>query len=209
VTWVALQAECEKALDLLAKGVAMERRGEFVGIVRDYIDRLERTADERGVKLKQVAEETLAKPGRPREVIGRFLDDGTIFLLQVPVYDLAWLSDLVTEQFELRLVLRPEEASGAWRGVSLTYRVIETLPQPGDFLLSLCVQSFGERDDGSGEVRFAVASFVIAGEYAPGQAPTSTEVTASQICDALARGVVRAEMRRTPTGVEVHFEDVR
>lgn len=199
------RAECEQALDFLAGDdpEGGEQRRELVAVVYDYIENLERLLSVRGETVKAPSDRT-----RHREVFARFLDNGAALVLQVPAYDLHWLADLTSRRGDVGLVLRPQEPTGeAWRLVPMTCFVVEGAPVPGDLALTLSVRGLDlEQNAGGGAAHFSVVQLTVV-EPAPEAAPTAGGVTARGILEAIEAGRVKAAIRRTPTGIEVHFED--
>jgi len=203
----------EEAMGLLEAGaVESDRRHELAGIVRDYVEQLERMANVRGEKLKEIARGALSPPGRRREVTGYFCDGGREFVMGVLAYDEAWLADFCEAIGSDPLLLRPETGKQVpedWRDYAMPFTVedVKDGAQPGDLQLVLKLRSYGELPEGGAVAHFFVRS---AGLVRP-NAPTDEHrdpITASRICEAIAKGVVRADVRRTPAGITVHFEDV-
>jgi hypothetical protein len=192
-----LRGECMRALQELEKDAGECRE------VRDYLEVLEQTANERGEKLRELAEAALAPRTRQREITGRFIEMGKVFLLTVVSYDLSWLVQLTAVHREPTLLLRPKEPEEVWvSGVPSEFLVAER-SEPGDIILKLRTTGFAQLEDGGGEARFDVVSRE---GVKPSVLPTG--ITARAIQEALDQGQVRATLQRTAQGFGVHFEDV-
>lgn len=199
--------EYSRALALLGAGEADPvRRARLVGIVQDYVEHLERVANTRGEKLRGIVQQAVTPAQREREVLGMFTEDLRVLTLNVPVYDASWFADLV-DRPQIEITLRQQQEDGQplsdWRTQLTHFLVVETL-EAGDLVLQLSDgNAFGADPLGGVRAQFFVDSLRIARVE-----PTEDDgVTARRITEAIARGQVRAHIRRKPDGIEVHFED--
>jgi hypothetical protein len=193
-----LQGECARALEQLEDVGRDQCRA-----VRDYIEALEKTANERGELLKGLAESALGPRPRQREITGRFVQNAEVFLLSVVSYDVSWLVRLTAVQQEPTLLLRPKEPEEVWiSGVPSEFLVAER-SEPGDLILKLRTTDFRQGEDGGGEARFDVISIE---RVKPSVLPTAP-LSARAIEQAIESGQVRVVVQRTAQGFGVLFED--